>query len=128
MKREIHDLLDDIEIITKQVITKNKGITHLMNEWQDGKLDDLSFKEYLINHKDYLISLGQFEKHTLEVKLPEYDKPFVVCFPDRASAIKGFHCMSDILKVDSVLVTRTYKKDDCNSFVKEDREILKYLR
>jgi len=54
MSLAIHGLLDDIEIKTKTVITKDILISRILIEWQNGKLPDDYFKRVLEDYLDIL--------------------------------------------------------------------------
>lgn len=43
----IHRLLDDIEVKTRVMVHNDPHICHELKDWQDGKLPDSYFKEFL---------------------------------------------------------------------------------
>ena len=54
----IHNTLDDIEIITTIMVHNDPNISEQLKEWQDGKLPDSYFKETLNKYIDRLNGEG----------------------------------------------------------------------
>jgi hypothetical protein len=59
MSLQIHKLLDDIEIKTRVVVTKNDLISDTLLTWQNGKLPDEYFRRILQDYLDEMELLNE---------------------------------------------------------------------